>query len=245
MVELSDLYLLSLMIFIAALLYSSIGHGGASGYLASMALFGLAPSIMKPSALVLNVLVSSIATVAYYRAGGFSWRIFWPFAITSIPFAWLGSTLSMPDHAYKLILGLILLFASYRLWNHKSNVRIIISVSPVLKFFTGALIGFISGVIGVGGGIFLSPLLLLTGWADAKKTAGVSAAFILVNSVSGLAGHLSVIEKLPPEVWYLAVSAVIGGTIGSHLGSKRFSHKALRQILATVLVIAGIKLTMI
>lgn len=243
--EISDLYLLAVMIFTAALLYSSIGHGGASGYLASMALFGLTPAIMKPSALVLNILVSSIATVAYYRAGGFSWRIFWPFAVASIPFAWLGSTISIPDYAYKLILGVTLLFASYRLWIHKSDVTRVISVSPFLKLFTGALIGFISGLIGVGGGIFLSPLLLLAGWADPKKTAGVSAAFILVNSLSGLAGHFTVIENLPGEVWYLAVSAVVGGTIGSQLGSKRFSHKALRQMLAAVLVIAGFKLTMV
>lgn len=245
MLDISNLDLLVLLIFTAALLYSSIGHGGASGYLASMALFGLSPAIMKPSALVLNVLVSSIATLAYYRAGGFSWRIFWPFAAASIPFAWLGSTMSMPDHVYKLVLGLTLVFASYRLWNHKSDTTKAISVSPFLKLFAGALIGFISGLIGVGGGIFLSPLLLLTGWADPKKTAGVSAAFILVNSVSGLAGHLTVIEKLPGEVWYLAVAAAIGGTIGSHLGSKRFSHKVLRQMLAAVLIIAGFKLTMV
>lgn len=244
-IDTSDLYLLMFLVFTGALLYSSIGHGGASGYLASMALFGLAPAIMKPTALLLNILVSIITTFSYYRAGGFSWKIFWPFAVASIPFALLGSTLSMPDYAYKFTLGLVLLFVSYRLWNNKKNVTVVISISPTLKLLSGAIIGLISGLIGVGGGIFLSPLLLLAGWADPKKTAGVSAAFILVNSLAGLTGHLSVIQRLPGEVWYLAVPAVIGGFIGSQLGSKRFSHKALRQVLAAVLVVAGLKLTII
>lgn len=239
----SHLSLLIVLIFITSILYSSIGHGGASGYLAIMALFSLTPEVIKPTALMLNILVSGIAAISYYRTGGFSWPVFWPFAITSIPCAFAGSTISLPGNTYKLILGIIILFAAFRLWGQKKFVYLKpVPPSLYLKFLAGAVIGFLSGLIGVGGGIFLSPLLLITGWADAKKTAGVSAAFILVNSISGITGHLASMKVLPEEVWFLAAAAALGGTIGSQLGSKRFAPVTLRRILATVLVIAGLKL---
>lgn len=244
-IDTSNMYLLAFLIFLAALLYSSVGHGGASGYLAAMALFGLTPAVMKPTALLLNIMVSAIATVSYYRAGNFSWRVFWPFALGSVPFALLGGTFMMPDFWYKLILGFVLLFSSYRLWFRKTSATMPLPSSQIPKIFSGAIIGLVSGLIGVGGGIFLSPLILLRGWADAKITAGVSAAFILVNSIAGITGHFATIQHLPKVIWTLSFSSVLGGIIGSQLGSNRFSHKTLRQILAAVLVVAGIKLTLV
>lgn len=239
-----DTFVLALLIFAAGLLYSSVGHAGASGYLAAMALFGLAPDVMKPTALVLNILVALIATVQFRRAGFFSWRIFWPFAISSIPFAFIGGALSLPGSVYKQILGLILLFAAYRLFQfrHLEDTDTARPVPILWAMLFGAGIGLLSGAIGVGGGIFLSPLLLFMGWGKTKETAGVSAAFILVNSIAGIAGHLSSVKILPDAVYPWAIAAVLGGIIGSSLGSRRFVNATLYRLLAIVLVIAGAKL---
>ncbi|MCZ7358183.1 MAG: sulfite exporter TauE/SafE family protein [Candidatus Methanoperedens sp.] len=239
-----DIILLSVLIFAAGLLYSSVGHAGASGYLAAMALFGLAPDVMKPTALVLNILVASIATFQFYRAGYFSWNIFWPFAVSSIPFAFIGGALSLPGSVYRQVLGLILLFAAYRLFQYRhSAVTDSVKPVPVLgAILFGAGIGLLSGAIGVGGGIFLSPLLLFMGWAKTKQTAGISAAFILVNSIAGIAGHLASVQFLPDVMYPWALAAVFGGIIGSHLGSRMFVTVTLYRLLAMVLVIASAKL---
>jgi len=240
----SELVLLTLLIFIAALLYSSVGHGGASGYLAAMALFGLAPEVMKPTALVLNLFVASIGTVRYARAGCFSWNIFWPFAVLSIPCAFLGGMWKLPDASYKIILGIVLLFAAWRL-----AFQISASANPVQKpivlplaLFFGAGIGLLSGLTGIGGGIFLSPLLLFMGWAEIRKTAGVSAAFILVNSVAGLLGHWHSVKSLPSDIVWWVVAAFAGGLLGAELGSRRLSPLLMRRLLATVLLVAGVKM---
>jgi len=239
-----DIILLSVLIFAAGLLYSSVGHAGASGYLAAMALFGLAPDIMKPTALLLNILVASIATFQFYRAGYFSWNIFWPFAAGSIPFAFIGGALSLPGSVYRQVLGLVLLFAAYRLFQFRhSAITDAVKPVPVLwAVLFGAGIGLLSGAIGVGGGIFLSPLLLFMGWARTKETAGVSAAFILVNSIAGISGHLASVKFLPDVIYPWAFAAVLGGIIGSRLGSRRFVNATLYRLLAVVLVIAGAKL---
>jgi len=239
-----DAFFIALLIFAAGLLYSSVGHAGASGYLAVMALFGLAPDVMKPIALVLNILVAIIATWQFYRSGYFSWRIFWPFAVGSIPFAFIGGALSLPAPVYKQVLGLILLFAAYRLFQFKHlEATDLTKPVPVLwAMLFGAGIGLISGAIGVGGGIFLSPLLLFMGWAKTKQTAGVSAAFILVNSIAGISGHFSSVKFLPDAVYPWAIAAILGGIIGSSLGSRRFVNATLYRMLAVVLVIAGAKL---
>jgi uncharacterized membrane protein YfcA len=239
-----DIFFLTILIFAAGLLYSSVGHAGASGYLAVMAIFGLAPDVMKPMALVLNILVAIIATWHFFRAGYFSWRIFWPFAAGSIPFAFIGGSLSLPGSVYKQVLGLILLFAAYRLFQYRHS-EATDEVKPVpvpMAILFGAGIGLLSGAIGVGGGIFLSPLLLFTGWAKTKQTAGISAAFILVNSIAGIFGHLSSVKFLPEAIYPLAIAAVLGGIIGSGLGSRRFVNATLYRLLAVVLVIAGAKL---
>ncbi len=239
-----DIILLSILIFAAGLLYSSVGHAGASGYLAAMALFDIAPDVMKPTALVLNILVALIAAAQFYRAGYFSWKIFWPFAMSSIPFAFIGGALSLPGSVYKQVIGLILLFAAYRLFHYKHSAATDV-VKPVPIHWAvlfGAGIGLLSGAVGVGGGIFLSPLLLFMGWAKTKQTAGVSAAFILVNSIAGIAGHLASVKFLPDAVYPWAFAAVVGGIIGSHLGSQRFVNATLYYMLAVVLIIAGAKL---
>jgi uncharacterized membrane protein YfcA len=240
----TDTFLLTLLICVAALLYSSVGHAGASGYLAAMALFNLAPDVMKPTALVLNVFVATVGTIRYARAGHFAWNVFWPFALLSVPCAFLGGALKLPIPAYRIILGLVLLFAAWRLAfrqsAHTPAATKPIPVAPALTF--GASLGFLSGLTGVGGGIFLSPLLLFLGWADVRKTAGVSVVFILVNSIAGLLGHLSSVKHVPHEIVWWAPAALVGGIIGSELGSRRLAPVTMRRVLAMVLVIAGLKM---
>lgn len=234
--------LVILAIFIVAILYSSVGHGGASGYLAVMALLAVAPEITRPTALVLNVFVASIGTIQFYRAGHFSWKILLPFAAASIPFAFIGGMIQLPATAYKLILGAVLIFAALRLaWNLKSDSEV---KAPQLwiALIIGAVIGLLSGLVGVGGGIFLTPILLLMNWSETKTAAGVSAMFILVNSISGLAGNYAQVIMLPSNTLLWIAAAVIGGIIGSTLGMKRFDSLTLRRVLALVLLFAGVKL---
>jgi uncharacterized membrane protein YfcA len=202
----------------------------------------VAPEITKPAALLLNVFVASIATFHFYRAGYFSWRIFLPFAVTSVPFAFLGGMIQLPVPAYKVVLGLVLIVAAVRLaW--KLSVDKVVSDPPIwISLVIGASIGLLSGLVGVGGGIFLTPVLLLMNWSETKKAAGVSAMFILVNSISGLAGNYSGVVKLPGNVWFWVLGAVVGGVIGSTLGSKKFNSLTLRRVLAVVLLFAGVKL---
>lgn len=242
-----NIILLLILIFAAGILYSSVGHAGASGYLAAMAIFGLAPSVMKPTALILNILVASIAAVQFYRAGYFSWGIFWPFAISSIPFAFLGGAISLPGQLYKQIVGLVLLFAAYHFFSRKqSAVENQSKPMPVpAAILIGAGIGLLSGMVGVGGGIFLTPLILFMGWGGIKQTAGISAMFILVNSIAAIAGHISSVRFLPDDIYMLGFAAVLGGTIGSYMGSRRFANNILYQLISIVLVIAGIKFIII
>jgi uncharacterized protein len=237
--------LIIVAIFVVAILYSSVGHGGASGYLAVMALLAVAPEITRPTALVLNVFVATIGTIQFYRARYFSWRIFLPFAITSIPFAYIGGTITLPTTVYKIVLGAVLIVAAIRLaWNLKSDPE---TKEPniAVALLIGAIIGLLSGLVGVGGGIFLTPVLLLMNWSDTKTAAGVSAMFILVNSISGLAGNYSQVMSLPSNVWFWIIAAVVGGIVGSTLGAKRFDSLTLRRVLALVLLFAGVKLVVV
>lgn len=240
----TETILLALLILFAALLYSSVGHAGASGYLAAMALFNLAPEVMKPTALVLNLVVATVGTIRFARAGHFSWNLFWPFAALSIPCAFVGGAKQLPIPAYKILLGCVLLFAAWRLAlkqsTHASAVTKPIPLFPALAL--GAALGLLSGLTGVGGGIFLSPLLLFLGWADVRKTAGVSVAFILVNSAAGLLGHLASVKNVPHEIIWWAPAALVGGLIGAELGSRRLAPMTMRRLLAVVLVVAGVKM---
>jgi uncharacterized membrane protein YfcA len=239
----TDLPSLALLVLAAACLYSSVGHGGASGYLAAMALVGVAPSIMKPTALVLNVLVAGIASVQFMRAGCFSWSVFWPFAVTSIPLAFVGGAIILPGSLYERLVGVVLLYAAWHLWTRVRGAGSSPRDPPLVAALTlGGAIGLLSGLVGVGGGIFLSPLLLFTGWAEMRVTAGVSAVFILVNSVAGIAGHLTSLALLPPAIPVLALAAFAGGIVGSTYGARSLATPTLRRLLALVLVVAGVKM---
>ena len=238
--------LLAAGMLVAAFAYASVGHGGASAYIAAMALAGIAPPEMRPIALVLNILVSAIATYKFQRAGYFRWRLFWPFALVSIPFAFIGGAIMLPGHAYKILVGVVLIYAAWQLWlsaRAGDEMRTVREPPLGSAMAVGAVLGFLSGLTGVGGGIFLSPLLLMMGWAGTKQTSAVAAPFILVNSIAGLAGGFSMKSAhLPPQVAILAVAVLIGGWLGAEYGSRRFANPVVRRILAVVLAAAGAKM---
>jgi uncharacterized protein len=240
----SETLIIAILFFVGAALYASVGHGGASSYLAIMGLFSLSPDVMKPTALALNILVASVATFKFYRVGLFSWRLFWPFAVASIPAAFVGGAVMLPTRWYKIVVGVVLIYAA--VWMFRSALRPISKEthSPPLwvALMAGLAIGFLSGLTGVGGGIFLSPLLLSMGWAETRATSGIAAPFILVNSIAGLLGHIASVSQLPPNVPVWGAAALIGGWIGASYGSKRAPVPVLRQMLSLVLVVAGGKL---
>lgn len=230
----------------AAFLYASVGHGGASAYLAVMAVAGFAPAEMRPIALQLNVLVSGIATIKFCRAGYFRWKLFWPFAALSVPAAYLGGAITLPTTAYKVVVGLVLLYAAWQLWwtaRRGEESRAARELPVALAMIIGAALGVLSGLTGVGGGIFLSPLLLLMGWAGTKETSAVSAPFILVNSLAALAAGLVKNPGMPPDyVWGLMATVCVGGWLGAEYGSRRFANPLVRRLLAVVLALAGAKM---
>jgi hypothetical protein len=234
---------------VAAFLYASVGHGGASAYIAAMAIAGVAPAEMRPVALQLNVLVSAIATYKFWRAGYFRWSLFWPFAVVSIPAAYLGGAITLPGTAYKVLVGLVLLYAGWQLWWSAGRGEELRASRPLrvpLAMAIGGVLGVLSGLTGVGGGIFLSPLLLLSGWAGTKQTSATSAPFILVNSVAGLAAGLVRNPVLPPDyAWWLMGAVLLGGWAGAEYGSKRFANPVIRRMLAAVLAIAGGKMLLV
>lgn len=234
----------SLLMGLVALLYASVGHAGASGYLAIMALVGVAPAVMKPSALSLNILVSVIAVYQFYRAGAFSWRIFLPLALASIPFAFIGGTMTLPAHWYRPLIGVVLIYSVFYSWmrSYQSPTQAPKSVSPLVLALVGAVLGLLSGLTGVGGGIFLSPLLLRMNWAPVRVISGVAAMFILVNSISGLLGVLSHHPSLSPDLPYWALAVMVGGFIGAHLGSRRLNVPMIQRFLSVVLLISGLKM---
>ena len=229
---------------IVAFLYSSVGHGGASGYLAVMAIVGIAPAMMKSSALVMNLAVSLMSFIGFYKAGFFRWKLFLPFAIASIPFAFIGGTMVLPDAIYKKVLAVCLFIAILRLvYQFKTNKEEKRDIPVWAGLLSGGLIGLVSGMIGIGGGIILSPLMLLMRWATLKETAAVSALFIFVNSISGLIGQL---QKgginLTDNLQYAVVATIIGGLSGSYFGRRKFNVPTLRYLLALGLIIASLKL---
>ena len=239
------LAVLLVLVFLVAAAYSSVGHGGASGYLAVLSFFGLPPVAMAPSALLLNLLVAGLSFTSYKRAGHFVFRLLWPFLLTSIPFAFWGGLVRVSPRVYMLLLAGVLVFAAFRLLVVVPMQQEEYFVNPpslAVALPVGAAIGFVSGMVGVGGGIFLSPLLILFRWADAKRTAAVSAAFIWINSLAGLYGQLSRKHVDWTALLWLVVAAFAGGLVGSWLGARRFTGLWLRRILGLVLLLAAVKL---
>ena len=233
---------LSLGIFVIAILYSSVGHAGASGYIAVMSLFSLAPEFIKPAALTLNILVASITFWQFYRSGYFRWTLFWPFAVLAIPMAFLGGYMNLPATVFNILVGIVLLTSAIRFIADPKSDEAKSTPSKPLAISSGAGLGFLAGLTGTGGGIFLTPLLLMMRWATAKNAAAVSALFILFNSISGLAGNITATLSLPIFALPLVIAAVAGGSIGSWMGSRRMNHIWIKRLLAAVLLIAGLKL---
>lgn len=237
-----QLSFLALAILVVAFLYSSVGHAGASGYIAVMSLFGLAPEVIKPTALILNILVACIGAWQFWRAGYFSWRLFWPFAVLAIPMAFIGGYINLPTHIFKVLVGIILLFTAVRFLFRPTDDSVAKEPQRPVAILVGGGLGLLSGLTGTGGGIFLTPLLLFMRWAKAKPAAAVSAFFILVNSISGLLGNVSSTRLFPSYAIFLAFAAIVGGTIGSYYGSQQLEHATIKRLLAIVLLIAGVKL---
>ena len=238
-----DTTLLTVLIAVVAFAYAMVGHGGASGYLALMALAGTTIAVMRPTALMLNLFVSAIAFAQYARAGHFLWKTFWPFAVLSVPMAWAGAQVVLDPAIYKGVLAFCLLFAVARLFGLFGQSEAAQRPAPLFAALCiGATLGLLSGMIGIGGGILLSPILMLCRWADAKATAATSALFILVNSAAGIMGVLSVGEVLRSEMLPWVLATIGGGALGSWVDASRLPELRLRQALGLVLLFASIKL---
>lgn len=230
------------LIAAAAVLYSSVGHGGASAYLAVMALFGVPAAVTKPAALVMNLGVAGLGSARFASASLVPWRLLLPICAGSVPAAYLGGLVKLPTQSHRLLLGGVLLFAAVRLALRQTEHALRPAPPALFLVAIGIFFGFLAGVTGIGGGIFLSPLLILARWEEPRRTAGASAVFILVNSAAGLAGHLAAGGTVPPAAVPLTAVALVGGLVGSWLGARRLVPIAIRRVLAAVLVVAGGKL---
>lgn len=238
-----SLILFYILLFLVAFLYSSVGHGGASGYLALMAIFSITPEVMKPTALLLNLFVSLTSFIQFYRGRHFNWKLFLPFAITSVPMAFAGGLVTVDDTVYKKILGILLVIPIVRfLFFGNIKVEELRKSNFILSLLIGAAIGFLSGLIGIGGGIILSPVLLLFKWSDMKQTAAISALFIFVNSLAGLAGQFKNGINFSPDMFAYVAVAFVGGLCGAYFGSLKLKQNFLKYLLAVVLIVAAYKL---
>ncbi|MBX3026878.1 sulfite exporter TauE/SafE family protein [bacterium] len=239
------LAVLILGVLLIAVLYSSVGQAGASGYIAVMSLVGLAPSFIKPAALALNTVVALIAAVQFHRAGHFAWRLFWPFAALSVPLAILGGAVSLPSRVFNVLVGCLLLVSALSFVLRPSSATAARPPTRAVAIGVGALLGLIAGVTGTGGGIFFTPLLLGMRWATPRQAAAASAFFVLVNSLAALVGNVSSARALPMSVVPLAGAAMVGGSVGAWLGSRHLAHAVIERVLAVVLLIAGGKLILV
>ena len=243
-----DPILLAGLFFAGAVLYASVGHAGASAYLAAMAILGVSPDIARPTALALNIVVASFVTFRFWRAGYISGRALVPFLLGSLPLAFIGGSLPVAAAVYKQLLGIVLLVAAAgmagtaRRAAQNDTGHATPHVPGLPAVLIGAAIGLISGLTGTGGGIFLSPVLLLTGWTETRAASGIACAFILGNSIAGLAGNLARLASVPPALPLWAVAVVVGAVIGSEIGSRRGRTFLLRRALGLVLALAGMKL---
>ena len=244
MLNIDTEFLLAICMFLGAALYTSVGHAGASAYIALMALFGVEAVVMRPTALVLNIIVASLTSFRFLRAGLFDWRTAWPFLAGALPMAFLGGYIHLPGHFYRPLVGGVLLLAAARLlWSSDLRSNKEWKAPPIwLGLLCGALIGLLSGLTGTGGGIFLSPLLLFLAWSETRIASGIAAVFILCNSVAGLLGNIASVQSLPAELPMYAVAVLLGAVIGTTLGINQLAQKGVLKALALVLVIAGLKL---
>jgi len=241
--DIEYIWFFMILLPIISFLYSSVGHGGASGYLALMALFSFPTEVMKPTALILNLFVSGIAFFYYYKEGYFKKKLFFYFALASIPFAYLGGTLDVDASIYKIILAILLIFAVLKMLDVFGKESTEIKEIKLWQgLLIGSIIGFFSGLIGIGGGIILTPVILILHWGKMKEAAAVSALFVWVNSASGLIGQISSGVRIPVELYGLIGIAIVGGLLGGYLGSKKINNLHLRYVLAFVLAIASVKL---
>ena len=240
----TQLSLAVVAVALVAFLYSSVGHAGASGYIAAMTLLNFTATTIKPTALVLNILVAAVGTFHFVRAGHFSWRLFWPFAVLSVPAAFLGGYIKLPTDAFKVLVGIVLLISAVRLVVRQGDPTQTREPRRPLAIVSGAIVGLLAGLTGTGGGIFLTPLMLFAGWARTKQAAATSVLLILLNSAAGVFGYVASGRNVPHVAWVLAVAAVAGGTLGSYLGSNKFPVRTIQLMLAAVLVIAGTKLVL-
>ena len=235
-----EIVILVSLICVMAALYASVGHGGASGYLAIMALLGVSAALMRPSALILNVLVAALATTMFVRAGFFRWQLLWPFLITSIPCAFLAGAYSINEPTFKRLVAATLVIAAVRMFMPQRDA--VIRPLPIpLAAVIGGLIGVLSGLVGIGGGILLTPLRILCRWATPREAAAVSAPFILLNSLAGLGGLLSIGLVVEPWLWWASAGAIVGGLIGSRWSIRSGSQLWLRRALGIVLLVAAFK----
>jgi uncharacterized membrane protein YfcA len=236
--------LLALCMFLGAVLYTSVGHAGASAYIAMMALFSMPAAVMRPTALVLNILVASFTSFRFIRAGLFRFRTLWPFLVGALPMAFLGGYIQLPGEFYRPLVGIVLLIAAVRLlWPSELRSNREWSDPPLwIAILAGAAIGLLSGLTGTGGGIFLSPLLLFLAWSETRTASGVAAVFILCNSVAGLLGNIASVKALPPDLPLFAAAVLLGAAIGTTLGISKLAQQGVLKALGLVLIVAGFKL---
>jgi uncharacterized membrane protein YfcA len=236
-------WLLYFLMPVAAFLYAAVGHGGASSYLMFLAIFNFAPEQIRPTALILNIIVSFMAFIAYRGTVKFPSKLFLSLIIFSVPAAFVGGQILVDTALYKQILGLVLFFPILRFLNifPRASEKIV-SENLLFTALIGLSIGFVSGLIGIGGGIILSPILLLLGWTDMKETAAVSALFIFFNSISGLLGTQILTIEFDPKLWLLMPLTIAGGAMGAYMGAKKFNYQGVKYTLTVVLFIAAVKL---
>ncbi|HEX8224147.1 MAG TPA: sulfite exporter TauE/SafE family protein [Allosphingosinicella sp.] len=240
----ASLLWIALLMALAASLYSTVGHGGASAYLAIMALFAVAPETMRPTALALNLVVAGFAGWRYWRAGQINLRLLAAFLVTAAPAAFIGGGIPVPPDLYRPLVGALLWAAAARMFWQPARLAEREPSPPSLAVTlpAGAGLGLLAGLTGTGGGIFLSPLIILFGWEEARRTSGIAAGFIFVNSLAGLAGNWASVRSLPGELPVLAAAVAAGALLGTWLGAGRLPRPILLRGLGLVLAIAGTKL---
>jgi uncharacterized protein len=241
-----EIAILAALIFAVAVLYSSVGHAGASGYIAAMILMGMAPAVMKPTALTLNIVVAGLTTLRWTRNGrDIAWRALVPLVLGSVPAAFIGGSYQLSAGQYKILVGLVLLIVGLKfLWQPKLEQGAepkAVSVPPAAGIATGMGVGLLSGLTGTGGGIFLTPMLILFGWAAARRASGLTAPFILLNSMAALAGNFTAVRQLPAELPIFVAAALAGAVLGTQIGVNWASSTTLQRLLGAVLIIASFK----